>query len=87
MESKRYSVPLASRNRGVHPGVHEGNGEYTDMVHPYVDLNFSEPPKWIVDVKFKEWRNLPQNQKNLMIKERLMNARTSEELNLAYNLR
>lgn len=62
------------------------NYNMENVVQPYVDLNFVEPPKWIVDVKFKEWRNLPQQQKNLMIKERLLNARTSEELNLVHNL-
>ena len=58
-----------------------------NIVQPYVDPNFGEPPKWTVQVEFKEWRQLPQHQKNLMIKEKLMNARNSDELNLIYNLR
>ena len=53
---------------------------------PYVDPNFGEPPKWIVDVQLKEWRDMPSLQKNMMIRERIINARTIEELNLAYNL-
>ena len=57
-----------------------------DMVQPYVNPNFSELPKWTVEVQFKEWRHLPRLQKNLMIKEKLMNARTIEEQHLAYRL-
>lgn len=54
---------------------------------PYVDPNFGEPPKWIVDVQLKEWRDVPYLQKSIMIKDRIMNARTIQELNLAYNLK
>ena len=54
---------------------------------PYVDPNFSEPPKWVVDVQLKEWRHVPSLQKIMMIQERLMNARTIEHINLAYNLK
>ena len=53
---------------------------------PYVDPNFGEPPKWSVDIQLKEWRDVPSLQKNMMIRERIMNARTIEELNAAYNL-
>lgn len=53
----------------------------------YVDPNFSEPPKWTVEVNLIEWRHLPSLQKNLMIQERLVNARTIEELNLAYTVK
>ena len=58
-----------------------------DMVQPYIDPNFSEPPKWTVEVEFKEWRDLPYLQKDMITKERLVNARTIEELNLAYSLK
>ena len=54
---------------------------------PYVDPNFGEPHEWTVNVQFKEWRDIPSLQKNMMIRERLMNARTIEELNAAYNLK
>jgi len=54
---------------------------------PYVDPNFGEPPEWNVNVQLKEWRDVPSLLKNLMIRERIMNARTIEELNAAYNLK
>lgn len=53
---------------------------------PYVDPNFGESPKWSVDIQLKEWRDVPSLQKNMMIRERIMNARTIEELDVAYNL-
>jgi hypothetical protein len=53
---------------------------------PYVDPNFGEPPEWNVNIQLKEWRDVPSLQKNMMIRERIMNARTIEELNAAYNL-
>jgi len=53
---------------------------------PYVDPNFGTPPVWIIDVHLKKWRDLSPLQKELMIQERVMNARTTEELNLAHNL-
>jgi len=54
---------------------------------PYVDPNFGEPPEWSVNVQLKEWRDMPLLQKNMMIRERIINARTIEELNIAYTLR
>jgi len=54
---------------------------------PYVDPNFGEPPEWIVNVELKEWRDVPSLQKRMMIRERIINARNIEELNIAYNLR
>jgi|APSaa5957512493_1039668.scaffolds.fasta_scaffold60873_1 hypothetical protein len=54
---------------------------------PYVDPNFGEPPEWIVSVELKEWRDVPSLQKRMMIRERIINARNIEELNIAYNLR
>ena len=54
---------------------------------PYVDPNFGEPPEWTVNVQLKEWRDVPSLQKNIMIRERLMNTRTIEELSAAYNLK
>ena len=53
---------------------------------PYVDPNFGEPPEWIVNVQLKKWRDVPSLQKNIMIREKIINARTIEELNTAYNL-
>ena len=58
----------------------------TDRIQPYVDPNFGQLPEWNVDVKFVEWRYLPDDQKQTMIKERLMNGRTSEERNLIHKL-
>jgi len=54
---------------------------------PYVDPNFGEPPKWVVDVQLKEWRDVPSLQKSMMIQERIMNARTIEEQKLASYLK
>ena len=53
---------------------------------PYVDPNFGEPSKWVVDVQMKEWQDVPSRQKKMMIREKLMNARTVEDRNLAYNI-
>ena len=54
---------------------------------PYVDPNFSDPPEWTVKVQLTEWRDLPPIQKELIILEKLRNARTTKEVNLAYKLR
>jgi hypothetical protein len=54
---------------------------------PYIDPNFSEPPEWTVNVQLIPWSELPPVQKEMMILEKLRNARTTEEVNLAYKLR
>lgn len=57
------------------------------MPAPYIDPNFSEPPEWTVKVQLTEWRDLPPIQKELIILEKLRNARTTKEVELAYKLR
>ena len=54
---------------------------------PYIDPNFSEPPEWTVKVQLTPWSELPLVQKEMMILEKLRNARTIKEVNLAYKLR
>lgn len=54
---------------------------------PYVDPNFCEPLEYTVKVQLTSWRELPLVQKELMILEKLRNAHTTKEADLAYRLR
>ena len=67
-------VPVPLRGQPV-PGPLRGQ-PVPGRVQPYADINFAELPEWTVEVQFIEWSNLPLLQKNLMIRERLMNTRT-----------
>lgn len=55
--------------------------EYTERSPP---LDHQE---YVVDVKLEQWRHLPVAHKALMIKEKILNARTTHELQAALKMK
>ena len=51
----------------------------------YSDPNMSV--EYVVDIQLKEWRTLAMLQKEMLLEEKLMNARTMRELKLARQMK
>jgi hypothetical protein len=55
-------------------------------MEPYSNPNFKNTSEYIVNVQLMQWRYLPELQKNLIIQDKILNARTQRDLELAQKL-